>query len=138
MATVLTIVGNLTKDPEEKDYGSNKNVTKFRVACTDRYKGEDGVWKDGDTAYYNVSAWRTLGKNVASTFKKGDKVIVQGKLKYNEFKREDGTLVNNYDIEATDVGIALTSKTAGGNFEKANFGSTKVTVPVSGNENPWS
>jgi len=137
MPTVVTIVGNLTKDPEEKDYGSNKNVAKLRVACTDRYKDESGEWKDGDVSYYNVSAWRNLGKNIMSTFKKGDKIIVQGRLKYSEYKREDGSLANYYDIEANDVGIAVTSKTAG-NLERTTSTMKKTKILKTTDENPWS
>lgn len=133
MPTVITVVGNLVKDPEEKDFGSNKNVTKIRVACTDRIPDGDGGWKDGDTAFYNVSAWRNLGKHVASTLKKGDKVIVQGRMKYSEFKKQDGSNAHSYEIEATDLGIALTSKTA----KESSFSSSKVSVG-SGEKNPWS
>jgi single-strand DNA-binding protein len=132
MPTNITIVGNLVKDPEEKDFGPNKNVTKMRVASTDRIPDGNGGWKDGDTAFYNVSAWRNLGKHVASTLKKGDKVIVQGRLKYSEFKRSDGSNGHSYDIEATDLGIALTSKTAKDGTKLKN------TVSVSSDENPWS
>jgi single-strand DNA-binding protein len=126
MPTTVTIVGNLVKDPEEKDFGSNKNVTRFRVASSDRVPDGNGGWKDGETAYYSVSAWRNLGKHTASTLKKGDKVIVQGRIKYSEFKRQDGSNGHSYEIEATDVGVALTAKTS-----KAGDTSN------SGTENPW-
>lgn len=138
MPTIITIVGHLAKDPEEIDYGPNKNVTRLRVACSDSYKDENGDWKDADTAFYNVSAWRNLGKNVASSLKKGDKVIVQGKMKYSEFKRPDGTNGNSYGIDATDIGVALTAKTAGKN--KTSWGPKETSIPKSkeGEENPWA
>jgi single-strand DNA-binding protein len=128
---MVTIVGNLVKDPEEKDFGSDKNVTNIRVACTDRMPDGNGGWKDGDTAYYNVSAWRSLGKNLASTLKKGDKVIVQGKLKYREYKKTDGTNAHAYEIEATDVGMSIYAKTA-----KKLVGSTSLVDNDS--SNPWA
>jgi single-strand DNA-binding protein len=131
MPTMVTIVGNLVKDPEEKDFGSDKNVTNIRVACTDRMPDGSGGWKDGDTAYYNVSAWRSLGKNLASTLKKGDKVIVQGKLKYREYKKTDGTNAHAYEIEATDVGMSIYAKTA-----KKLAGSTSLVDNDS--SNPWA
>jgi len=62
MPAITTIVGNLVKDPESKDFGADKNVTNIRVACSDRIPDGKGGWKDTDTAYYNVSAWRSLGK----------------------------------------------------------------------------
>jgi len=132
MPAVTTIVGNLVRDPEEKTFGEDKNVTNIRVACTDRMPDGKGGWKDGDTAFYNVSAWRNLGKHVASTLKKGDKVIVQGRMKYSEFKRSDGTNGHSYEIEASDLGIALTSKTSKGESVSKN------TIPVSTEGNPWS
>ena len=70
MPAITTIVGNLVKDPEAKDFGPNKNVTNIRVACSDSIPDGKGGWKDGDTAYYNVSAWRNLAKYMASTLKK--------------------------------------------------------------------
>jgi single-strand DNA-binding protein len=135
MPTVVTVVGNLVKDPEEKNFGDGKNVTRVRVACTDRMPDGNGGWKDGDTAFYNVSAWRNLGKHVNSTLKKGDRVIVQGKMKYSEFKRQDGSNGHSYEIEATDVGIALTTKTA---KEKTSVGSSSPVVSAGLDGNPWS
>jgi single-strand DNA-binding protein len=134
MPTLVTIVGNLVKDPEEKNFGDNKNVTRVRVACTDRVPDGSGGWKDGDTAYYNVSAWRNLGKHVASTLKKGDRVMVQGRIKYSEFKKSDGTNSHAYEIEANDVGIVLTSKTA----SKSSTTQKDPIVSVSDEENPWA
>jgi single-strand DNA-binding protein len=136
MPTVVTIVGNLVKDPEEKNFGDNKNVTRVRVACSDRMPDGSGGWKDSDTAYYNVSAWRNLGKNVASTLKKGDKVIIQGKMKYSEYKKSDGSNAHSYEIEATDIGVVLTNKTS---KSEKNPWATKDTVDVlqSTEEDPW-
>jgi single-strand DNA-binding protein len=72
----------------------------------------NGGWKDGDTNFYDVAVWKTLGEYAASTLKKGDKVIVQGKLKYREFKKNDGSNGHAYEIDATDLGVYLTKKTA--------------------------
>jgi len=133
MPTIVTLVGNLVSDPEERSVGSDKNLTKIRVACTDRVYDGSGGWKDGDTAFYTVSAWRNLGKYVLSSLKKGDKVIVQGKMKYSEFKRADGTNGHSYEVEATDVGIALYAKTA----KNVETSSVKESDIVKG-PNPWS
>jgi single-strand DNA-binding protein len=135
MPAVTTLVGNLVKDPESKDFGQDKNVTNIRIACSDRVPDGKGGWKDGNTAYYNVSAWRSLGKYMASTLKKGDRVIVTGKIKYNEFKKNDGTNGHSYEIEASDVGISLTSKTAKKNPWETN-GDVKVQNGTS-EEDPW-
>ena len=111
MPQQITAVGNLVKDPEIKKF-DNGSLTKIRIACTDRTPDGNGGWKDGDTNYYDVAVWKTLGEYAASTLKKGDKVIVQGKLKYREFKRNDGSNGNAYEIDASDLGVYLTKKTA--------------------------
>jgi single-strand DNA-binding protein len=98
-----------------------------------------GGWKDGDTAFYNVSAWRSLGKYMASSLKKGDKVIVQGKIKYHEFKKNDGTNGHAYEIEASDVGIALYSKTAKKDASSSPWDTSKAsTINVSTEPDPWA
>lgn len=130
MPTIVTIVGNLVKDPEEKDFGSDKNVTNFRVACNDRIPDGNGGWKDSDTSYYNVSAWRNLGKSIASSLKKGDRVIVQGKLKYKEYKKNDGSNGYSYEVEASDVGMAIHSKSV-----KRISNDSLVTSDLK--DNPW-
>lgn len=111
MPQQITAVGNLVKDPEVRNF-DNGSLTKLRIACTDRMSDGNGGWKDGNTNFYDVAVWKTLGEYAASTLKKGDKVIVQGKLKYREFKRNDGTNGNAYEIDATDLGLYLTKKTA--------------------------
>jgi single-strand DNA-binding protein len=80
MPQVITAVGNLVKDPEVKTFEKGA-LTKLRIACTDRMSDGNGGWKDGDTNFYDVAVWKSLGEYAASTLKKGDKVIVQGKMK---------------------------------------------------------
>ena len=111
MPQVITAVGNLVKDPEVKTFEKNA-LTKLRIACTDRMSDGNGGWKDGDTNFYDVAVWKSLGEYAASTLKKGDKVIVQGKMKYREFKKNDGSNGHAYEIDASDLGVYLTKKTA--------------------------
>ena len=72
----VTIVGNLTDDPELRYTPNGAAVAKFRVAVNRRYKDQSGEWKDGDTSYFTVNAWRTLAENVAETLTRGANVIV--------------------------------------------------------------
>ena len=127
MPQQITAVGNLVKDPEVKKF-DNGSLTKIRIACTDRTTDGNGGWKDGDTNYYDVAVWKTLGEYAASTLKKGDKVIVQGKMKYREFKRNDGSNGHAYEIDATDLGIYLTKKTASGGLATVTVPKEAVTV----------
>ena len=136
MATLITVVGNLVKDPEVKDLGAGKVLAKLRVASTERFQDSDGSWKDGDTAFYDVVCWRTLAENVAGSLAKGNKVIVHGKLKYREFVRKDGTKGNAFEIDATDVGQSMSIKS--GTFNKtSNVSNLTVSVGVE-EPDPWA
>ena len=136
MATTITVIGNLVKDPEKKDLGSGKVLAKLRVASTERFQDSDGTWKDGDTAFYDVVCWRTLAENVSSNLSKGNKVIVHGKLKYREFDRKDGTKGNAFEMDATDVGQSLSIKS--GTFNKtSNVSNSTVSVGVE-EPDPWA
>jgi len=118
MATQITVIGNLVKDPELKDLGNGKVLTKLRLASTERFQDASGTWVDGDTAFYDVVCWRTLAENVSKNLSKGNKVIVHGKLKYREFDRKDGTRGNAFEIDASDIGQSLSIKA--GTFNKAS------------------
>jgi single-strand DNA-binding protein len=136
MATTITVIGNLVKDPEKKDLGSGKVLAKLRLASTERFQDSDGTWKDGETAFYDVVCWRTLAENVSSNLSKGNKVIVHGKLKYREFDRKDGTRGNAFEIDATDVGASLSIKS--GTFNKtSNVSNTTVSVGAE-EPDPWA
>jgi single-strand DNA-binding protein len=138
MATLVTIIGNLVKDPEFKDLGSGKVLAKLRVASTDRFQDSDGSWKDGDTAFYDVVCWRTLAENVSANLTKGNKVIVHGKLKYREFDRKDGTKGNAFEIDATDIGQSMSfKKSAFTNKTSTNVVNNVVTI-AEDEPDPWA
>jgi single-strand DNA-binding protein len=127
MATLVTVIGNLVKDPETKTLDNGNVLTKLRVASTERVQDGNGGFKDGDTAYYDIACWRTLAENVSS-LEKGNKVIIHGKLKYREFTRKDGTKGNSFEVDATDVGRSMSIRPKSSN--------TKVVL--SQESNPWS
>jgi single-strand DNA-binding protein len=137
MATTITVIGNLVKDPEKKDLGSGKVLAKLRLASTERVQDASGSWKDGETAFYDVVCWRSLAENVSSSLSKGNRVIVHGKLKYREFDRKDGTKGNAFEIDAIEVGQSLT-------FKKSSFSNKNTTnvtndvVNVVQEEDPWT
>lgn len=102
----ITVIGNLVRDPESRGNGA---VTKIRIASTERIN--DGQeWKDGDTAFFDVACFKTLGENVLTSLKKGDKVVVHGKLKYREFEKKTGERAHDYEIFASEVGMSLSKK----------------------------
>lgn len=138
MATTITVIGNLVKDPEKKDLGPGKVLTKLRLASTERVQDSDGSWKDGETAFYDVVCWRSLAENVASSLSKGNKVIVHGKLKYREFDRKDGTRGNAFEIDATEIGQSLSFKKSA--FTNKTTSNVKNDVVSIGSEepDPWA
>jgi single-strand DNA-binding protein len=103
----ITVIGNLVRDPEVK--GHSGSIVKIRIASTERVN-ENNEWRDGDTAYFDIACFKTLGENVMSSLKKGDKVVVHGKLKYREFERKTGEKGHDYEILANEVGPALSKK----------------------------
>jgi single-strand DNA-binding protein len=116
-AIPITVIGNLVRDPEVK--GNSGSITKIRIASTERIN-ENNEWKDGDTAFFDVACFRTLGENVMTSLKKGDKVVIHGKLKYREFERKTGEKGHDYEIIASEIGMALSRKKSSNNVVKAN------------------
>jgi single-strand DNA-binding protein len=92
------------------------SVANFRVASTPRIKRK-GEWKDGDTTWYSVSAWRGLADNIRDSVRKGDAVIVHGRLRSESWAREDGQSSTTLVVEASFVGHDLSRGTS--TFERA-------------------
>lgn len=108
--TFVTFHGWVGNDVTHRD-PNGLSVANFRVASTPRIKRK-GDWMDGDTTWYSVSAWRSLGDNVRDSVKKGDAVIVHGRLRSETWKREDGQMSNTFVVEASFVGHDLTRGTS--------------------------
>ena len=88
---VVTIVGNLTRDPELRFTSSGVAVADFSVAMTPRsFDRSANEWRDGDTQFYRCSVWRDAAENVAETLRKGMRVIVQGRLTLRSYQSQSG------------------------------------------------
>jgi single-strand DNA-binding protein len=85
----VTVVGNLTRDPELRYTNASKPVVSFTVAETARRKDGD-QWVDGDTSYYDCTAWDSLAENIAENLSKGTRVIVTGRLQQRSWETPDG------------------------------------------------
>ena len=88
------------------------NVANFRVGSTPRIRKRSGEWVDGPTSWFSVSCWRTLADHVRASVRKGEPVLVHGRLRADVWKREDGQSSVTYVVEATSVGHDLTRGTA--------------------------
>lgn len=109
----ITVVGNLTADPELRFTASGIAVARFTVASTPRaYNKETSTWDDGETLFLSCSVWRQAAENVAETLGKGNRVIVSGRLKARSFETKDGDKRTVHELEVDEVGPSLRSATA--------------------------
>ncbi len=106
--TIITVVGNLTADPELRFTPSGAPVANFTVASTPRtFDRATSEWKDGDAMFLNCSVWRQAAENVAETLTKGMRVIVQGRLKSRTFETREGERRTVFEVEVDEVGPSL-------------------------------
>ena len=111
--TQITLVGNLTSDPELRFTPSGAAVAKFTVASTPRYMDrQTNEWKDGDTLFLNCQIWRQAAENVAESLTRGMRVIVSGRLKQRSYETKEGEKRTVYEVEVDEVGPSLRNATA--------------------------
>src|SRR5437879_2863300 len=104
----VVIVGNLTRDPELRYTPNGAALVKFGVAVSRRVKDDTtGQWKDADTSFFDVTAWRTLAENVAETLAQGTRVVVVGRLRTNSWETPEGEKRSKIEIEAEEIGPSL-------------------------------
>jgi single-strand DNA-binding protein len=112
MADTTTIIcGNLTDNPELRFTPNGAAVANFRVAVTPRVR-EGNDWKDGDTSFFRVNAWRQLAEHATDSLSKGDRVIVVGRLKARSWETPEGERRSVTEIEAEEIGPSLRWATA--------------------------
>jgi len=111
--TVITVVGNLTADPELRFLPSGAAVANFTVASTPRtFDRQSGEWKDGDALFLNCAVWRQAAENVAESLRKGMRVLVQGRLRQRSYETQQGERRTVFELEVDEVGPSLRYATA--------------------------
>jgi single-strand DNA-binding protein len=111
--TTITIIGNLTDDPELRFTASGAAVTKFRVASTPRYLDKTtGEWKDGEPLFLSCTVWRQAAENVAESLKRGTRVIVTGRLRQRSYETREGEKRTVIELEVDEIGPSLRYATA--------------------------
>jgi len=111
--TVITVVGNLTADPELRFTPSGAAVANFTVASTPRsFDKNSNEWKDGEALFLRCSVWRQAAENVAESLQRGMGVIVQGRLKQRSFETKEGEKRTVYELDVEEVGPSLKFATA--------------------------
>ncbi|SDT37999.1 single-stranded DNA-binding protein [Actinoplanes derwentensis] len=135
--TQITVIGNLTGDPEVTFLNSGPARAKFTVASTPRYLDrESGQWKDGEPLFLNCTAWRELASNVVASLSKGSRVIVVGRLKQSRWETDEGEKRSAYGVEVDEIGPSLrfaSAKVVKATRSKGGDG----FVPESAPDSPW-
>jgi len=106
----ITLVGNLTRDPELRFTTGGRGVASFGIAVSRRYQ-VNGEWQE-QTSYFNIVAWGQLGENAASSLTKGMRVVVSGRLEQREYQNREGEKRTAIEINADEVGPSLRWATA--------------------------
>jgi single-strand DNA-binding protein len=142
----ITLVGNLTRDPELRFTTGGRGVASFGIAVGRRYQ-VNGEWQE-QTSYFNITAWGQLGENAAATLAKGSRVIVTGRLEQREYTTRDGDKRTAIEVVADELGPSLRWATAqverqsgqgggGGRGGNAGGGGGNAPDPYMGDEEPF-
>lgn len=111
--TTITVVGNLTADPELRFTPSGAAVANFTVASTPRiFDRQSSEWKDGEALFLRCNIWREAAENVAESLTRGSRVIVTGRLKQRSFETREGEKRTVFEVEVEEIGPSLKYATA--------------------------
>ena len=139
--TVITVVGNLTDDPELRFTPSGAAVANFRVASTPRiFDRQTNEWKDGDPLFLSCSVWRQAAENVAESLQRGARVVVTGRLKQRSYETREGEKRTVFELDVDEVGPSLryaTAKVTKTQRSGGGFGGG-APAPQGGGADPWA
>ncbi|WP_439662381.1 single-stranded DNA-binding protein [Lentzea sp. HUAS TT2] len=111
--TTITVVGNLTADPELRFTQSGAAVASFTVASTPRtFDKNSGEWKDGEALFLRCNVWRQVAENVAESLTRGSRVLVSGRLRQRSFDTKEGEKRTVVELEVDEIGPSLRYATA--------------------------
>jgi single-strand DNA-binding protein len=157
--TTITVIGNLTNDPELRFTPSGSAVANFTIASTPRtFDRQSNEWKDGETLFLRASVWREAAENVAETLTKGMRVIVSGRLKSRSYETKEGEKRTVIELEVDEIGPSLrwanakvnrTQRSsnggqggfgngAGGNQGGNSGGTWGANQPAAAQSDPWA
>lgn len=145
--TVITVVGNLTSDPELRFTNNGAAVAGFTVASTPRFfDRQSGEWKDGEALFLRCSAWREMAENITDSLKKGTRVVVQGRLKQRSYETKEGEKRTVIELDVDEIGPSLRYASAnvtknargGGNWGGGSGGGQGGQAGQGGQGGGWS
>jgi len=154
--TTITVVGNLTADPELRFTPSGAAVANFTVASTPRiFDRQSSEWKDGEALFLRCNIWREAAENVAESLTRGSRVIVTGRLKQRSFETREGEKRTVFEVEVDEIGPSLRYATAkvnkasrgggggggfgggGGGGGAGGGGGSRPAAAAATNDDPW-
>src|SRR5918996_3406503 len=148
--TSITVIGNLTDDPELRFTPSGAAVAKFRVASTPRYMDKQtGEWKDGEALFLTCTVWRQAAEHVAESLQRGARVIVSGRLRQRSYETREGEKRTVIELEVDEIGPSLRYATAkvqkmsrssggGGGFGASGGGGAGAAGGGGFADDPWA
>lgn len=111
--TTITVVGNLTADPEMRYTNSGVPFASFTIASTPRsFDRQSNEWKDGEALFLRASVWREFAEHVANSLTKGMRVIARGQLKQRSYQDKEGNQRTSYELDIDEIGPSLRYATA--------------------------
>ena len=136
--TTITVVGNLTDDPDLRFTPSGAAVANFTVASTPRFfDKQTNDWKDGEALFLRCSIWRQAAENVAETLQRGARVIVSGRLKQRSYETREGEKRTTFEVEVDEIGPSLKYATAKVTKTSRSGAGGGGVSPAAGND-PWA
>jgi single-strand DNA-binding protein len=103
----VTLVGNITDDPELRFTPSGAAVANFTVAVNRRFKNNEGQWEDKLDGFFRCNCWRDMAENVAESFTKGTRVVVVGRLQQRSWDDQEGNRRSAFEVQVDEVGPSL-------------------------------
>ena len=128
--TTITVIGNLTADPELRFTQSGVAVASFTIASTPRtFDKQTNEWKDGEALFLRSSIWRDAAENVAESLEKGTRVVAQGRLKQRSFTDKEGNNRTSIELDVDEIGPSLKYATAKANKVQRGQGGRAPHAP---------
>lgn len=125
----VCLSGNLTRDPEHRSTSGGTSLVKLRIASNERYKDSTtGEWQDRP-GYYDVTLWKGMADWVASNIKKGDAVVVEGRLRWREWEDDNNNKRQAIDITADSI-VPVTRDGSGGGGSSRSYSDSDADVPI--------
>ena len=143
--TVITVVGNLTADPELRYTQNGLPVANFTIASTPRtFDRQANEWKDGEALFLRASVWREFAEHVAGSLTKGSRVIATGRLKQRSYQDREGNNRTAIELEVDEIGPSLryataqVTRAASSGGSGGGFGGGQQSRPQVQQEEPWA